>query len=408
MGDRIAVLKDGLLQQVGTPQDLYDTPANVFVAGFIGSPGDEHHRSARRSRAASAWATSRSPSRAPPPRSGRTRTHQRRSWACAPRTCASPTPRPPGPSRSNSSKASAPTPTSTPRSSSPAAAPSKSWSAPTAAPTPPADHARPRGRPPPHPRLRPRNRRTPRSTDRDRDQPPPRSPMPLRATATAAEPDLLFLPWGTALEQWPAEDTVAMPRGISRHIVRFVRVNGAVFAVKEIEESFAHREYALLFDLPPARRPVRRAGRGHRRAGRRRRRGPSRRAGHPTPVVLAALPGPGQAHAQPRHVGTAARRPRAAHRATAPARVRLERLLPVQHALPARRGGVRGLPRRRRDRGAARVALATASAAYDMDTAAMNVMGELMDLQAGGLVPDDARPRRGRRQTSSGATSTCG
>lgn len=38
MGDRIAVLKDGLLQQVGTPRDLYETPANVFVAGFIGSP----------------------------------------------------------------------------------------------------------------------------------------------------------------------------------------------------------------------------------------------------------------------------------------------------------------------------------------------------------------------------------
>ncbi len=38
MGDRIAVLKDGLLQQVGTPRDMYDTPANVFVAGFIGSP----------------------------------------------------------------------------------------------------------------------------------------------------------------------------------------------------------------------------------------------------------------------------------------------------------------------------------------------------------------------------------
>jgi len=38
MGDRIVVLKDGLLMQVGTPQDLYDTPNNVFVAGFIGSP----------------------------------------------------------------------------------------------------------------------------------------------------------------------------------------------------------------------------------------------------------------------------------------------------------------------------------------------------------------------------------
>lgn len=38
MGDRIAVLKDGVLQQVGTPRELYETPANVFVAGFIGSP----------------------------------------------------------------------------------------------------------------------------------------------------------------------------------------------------------------------------------------------------------------------------------------------------------------------------------------------------------------------------------
>jgi multiple sugar transport system ATP-binding protein len=38
MGDRVAVLKDGVLQQVGTPRDLYDDPDNVFVAGFIGSP----------------------------------------------------------------------------------------------------------------------------------------------------------------------------------------------------------------------------------------------------------------------------------------------------------------------------------------------------------------------------------
>lgn len=38
MGDRIAVLKDGLLQQVGTPREMYETPQNVFVAGFIGSP----------------------------------------------------------------------------------------------------------------------------------------------------------------------------------------------------------------------------------------------------------------------------------------------------------------------------------------------------------------------------------
>src|SRR4051794_24035133 len=38
MGDRVAVLKDGVLQQVDTPRRMYDNPNNVFVAGFIGSP----------------------------------------------------------------------------------------------------------------------------------------------------------------------------------------------------------------------------------------------------------------------------------------------------------------------------------------------------------------------------------
>ena len=39
MGHRIAVMKDGLLQQVAAPQDLYERPANTFVASFLGSPG---------------------------------------------------------------------------------------------------------------------------------------------------------------------------------------------------------------------------------------------------------------------------------------------------------------------------------------------------------------------------------
>jgi multiple sugar transport system ATP-binding protein len=38
LGDRVAVLRTGVLQQVDTPQELYDHPVNVFVAGFIGSP----------------------------------------------------------------------------------------------------------------------------------------------------------------------------------------------------------------------------------------------------------------------------------------------------------------------------------------------------------------------------------
>ena len=48
MGDRVAVLKDGCLQQVDTPQALYERPANVFVAAFIGSPSMNLHEAALR------------------------------------------------------------------------------------------------------------------------------------------------------------------------------------------------------------------------------------------------------------------------------------------------------------------------------------------------------------------------
>ena len=65
---------------------------------------------------------------------------------------------------------------------------------------------------------------------------------------TAAQPNsaLLDLPWRLPLEQWPAEVLAALPRGISRHIVRFVHLDRRVFAVKETRDHFAFREYDLL------------------------------------------------------------------------------------------------------------------------------------------------------------------
>ena len=45
MGDRVAVMRSGKLQQISSPQQLYDRPANIFVAGFIGSPGMNIFRS---------------------------------------------------------------------------------------------------------------------------------------------------------------------------------------------------------------------------------------------------------------------------------------------------------------------------------------------------------------------------
>lgn len=71
----------------------------------------------------------------------------------------------------------------------------------------------------------------------------------MRITAVPADPELLDLPWSTPLEQWPAERLVTLPRGISRHVVRFVEIGGAVYAVKETPRRTAEREYALLRSL---------------------------------------------------------------------------------------------------------------------------------------------------------------
>jgi tRNA A-37 threonylcarbamoyl transferase component Bud32 len=67
----------------------------------------------------------------------------------------------------------------------------------------------------------------------------------------AAQPDsrLITLPWATPLADWPEESLVALPRGISRHVVRFVRVGTAVYAFKEVVEHLALHEYRLLRDL---------------------------------------------------------------------------------------------------------------------------------------------------------------
>lgn len=71
----------------------------------------------------------------------------------------------------------------------------------------------------------------------------------LQITAASPDPALLTLPWHIPLEEWPDEVLAALPRGISRHVVRFVKLSGRVIAVKEIGETVAHREYELLRQL---------------------------------------------------------------------------------------------------------------------------------------------------------------
>ncbi|WP_329566272.1 DUF4032 domain-containing protein [Streptomyces sp. NBC_01361] len=75
--------------------------------------------------------------------------------------------------------------------------------------------------------------------------------MTLQISATNPEhPALLLeLPWHVPLEQWPDEYLVPLPRGISRHVVRYARAGSEVVAVKELAERPALREYELLRTL---------------------------------------------------------------------------------------------------------------------------------------------------------------
>ncbi|MEW9532217.1 DUF4032 domain-containing protein [Microbispora sp. NPDC049125] len=73
--------------------------------------------------------------------------------------------------------------------------------------------------------------------------------MPLQMIGAPSDPDLIRLPWDIPLEEWPVHHLVTLPRGISRHVVRFARLSGRVYAIKEISARYAKREYRLLWDL---------------------------------------------------------------------------------------------------------------------------------------------------------------
>ncbi len=73
--------------------------------------------------------------------------------------------------------------------------------------------------------------------------------MALHIVANRPDPALLRLPWSTPLEDWSDEYVVPLPRGLSRHVVRIVRLGERTYAVKETVEDIAFREYRLLRDL---------------------------------------------------------------------------------------------------------------------------------------------------------------
>ena len=71
----------------------------------------------------------------------------------------------------------------------------------------------------------------------------------LSITASEMGPELFELPWDIALEDWPQETIAALPKGISRHIVRFIHLGNHIVAVKETTEALAVREYDMLQKL---------------------------------------------------------------------------------------------------------------------------------------------------------------
>ncbi len=215
--------------------------------------------------------------------------------------------------------------------------------------------------------------------------------MSLAVTAAIADPDLLFFPWDTPLEKWSEDLIVALPRGISRHIVRFIRIHGVVHALKEIEESFAIKEYQLLLELQNRSIPAVEAvavisGR-------------TDKNDEPLPAILIT-----------RHLDFSL--PYRAVFSSTPRPDTASRLLDAMTALFVRLHTV-GFSWNdcslsntlfRRDAGAFAAYLVDAETGelhtqlsdgqrqYDIDTAILNVTGELLDLEYGGKLPESVDP----------------
>lgn len=209
-------------------------------------------------------------------------------------------------------------------------------------------------------------------------------PDALSITASSVDPGLLTLPWAEPLGEWPSNHIVFLPKGISRHLVRFANLSGRVVAIKETTEAMARREYDMLgnlarLDVPCVERVAVIAGR-------------TDAAGDPLPAALVT------AHLKfslpYRALFTQVLRPDTATRLVDALALLLVRL----HNVGFFWGDV-SLSNTlfRRDAGAFAAYLVDAETgelhesgltrgqrAHDLDVARTNIAGEIMDLEAGG------------------------
>jgi hypothetical protein len=217
--------------------------------------------------------------------------------------------------------------------------------------------------------------------------------MELQITATAPEHPaaLLDLPWGIPLEEWPEEHLVSLPRGISRHVVRFACAGDEVVAVKEVGEWAAVREYGLLRDLD--------------------------RMGIPAVDPLAVVTGRTDAAGEPlepvlitRHLGGSlpyrsmfetTMRPSTVNRLLDALAVLLVRLhltgfawgdCSLSNTLFRRDAGAYAAYLVDAETGQIQPRLSRGQRDYDIEVARVNIAGELLDLEAGGSLHPSVDP----------------
>lgn len=215
--------------------------------------------------------------------------------------------------------------------------------------------------------------------------------MAIDITTTRPWPALLDLPWSTPLAEWPDEILAALPRGISRHVVRFVRIEGRVIAVKEIKADLARREYAMLrqlrrIDLPAVKAVGVISGRTD---------------SNGDPLDACLLTRHLQFSLPYRAMLSQSLRPDTASRLIDALAVLLVRLhlagfwwgdVSLSNALFKRNAGEFAAYLVDAETGELRHQLSTGQREHDLDIARVNIAGEIMDLQAGGFMDPEIDP----------------
>ncbi|GAB3442499.1 DUF4032 domain-containing protein [Phycicoccus ginsengisoli] len=215
--------------------------------------------------------------------------------------------------------------------------------------------------------------------------------MALSITASRPDPALLDLPWDLPLETWPEEHLAALPRGISRHVVRFVKLSGRVLAVKEIKDELATREYQMLrmldrLDLPTV-EPFGVV---------------SGRVGHDGEPLDACLVTRHLQFSLPyRALFSQSLRADTSSRLIDALAVLLVRLhltgfwwgdVSLSNTLFRRDAGAFAAYLVDAETGELHQQLTDGQREHDLDIARVNIAGELMDLEAGGMLPEGADP----------------